>query len=289
MSLSHIVESVCLDDLARNPHLTKEVQSHLIRLGFLDPPADGKFGAFSVQALKNLQKRMRINESDLGKRTVEYLLGLDRDILFDLGNDFASRIVKYMLFKKYFVSIGPRRYNVVYVEGANIDGKPNKDKMNQWNDRGIVFEIPQQAKPVMLDNSAATTEPGWTYTSRPLNRDGAFRISFGQYKAWKVGVHKDHEALVQAAPITGYRDRNKDGFRTGDPIVRGTYGINQHWGGDAAEVGPWSAGCLVRQSRQNHRNFMKILKGDERYELNSNYVFLTTIIPGDELAKIFPG
>jgi hypothetical protein len=84
--------------------------------------------------------------------------------------------------------------------------------------------------------------------------------------------------------IKGYRDRNKDGFRTGDPIVTGSdFGVNQHWGGNDPHVNGWSAGCLVGQSTKGHLEFMKIIKSDPRYQANNNYVFLTTIIPGDKL------
>ena len=288
MDLSQIKQEISLNQLIQDFELAKEVQGHLTRLGFLDPPADGKFGQMSTQALHNFKQRMRISEVGIGARTSEYLLGLEIFALLNLGQDLADRIVRYMQAKKYFVAIGLRHYNIIYLEGANANGMPNLDRMNEWNDRRIIIEIPG-AKPLIRGNWAATTEPGWTYTAKPLNPKGAFRIAFGQYKAWQVGTHKNHEALVQIAPVKGHRDRNKDGFRTGDPVVTGTFGINQHWGGDSARVDEWSAGCFVGQSRVGHRECMKLIKQDERYQLNKNYTHMTTIIPGDELAKTFPG
>jgi hypothetical protein len=44
-----------------------------------------------------------------------------------------------------------------------------------------------------------------------------------------------------------------------------------------------SAGCLVGRTRQGHREFMQLIKQDKRYQLNRQYMFLTTIIPGNEL------
>jgi hypothetical protein len=123
-----------------------------------------------------------------------------------------------------------------------------------------------------------------------MNPKGAARIKFGQYKAWRVGIHygggsEPHEALVQEAPITVHRDFNKDLFRTGDKLDTGLFDINQHWGYDMPRnnISFASAGCLVGRTREGHRQFMKLIKQDKRYQLNKNYLFVTTIIPGDEL------
>jgi hypothetical protein len=119
-----------------------------------------------------------------------------------------------------------------------------------------------------------------------MNPDGAFRIAFGQYCAWTFGLHgrTQYPALVQCAEISGYRDKNMDGNRTGDPFVTGNgFGVNQHHGWDMPHIDSASAGCLVGQSIEGHQDFMELLKGDRRYQVNSNHVFYTTIIPGDQL------
>lgn len=191
--------------------------------------------------------------------------------------NFAKKISDYMVNRGYKLFTNPGELNIIYVEGVNADGTPNADRMNEWNDRRLVLNHNLE----IVGNWAATTEPGWKYTVKPLNPKGAFRIAFGQYKAWKVGTHKDHEALVQVAPVKGHRDRDKNGFRTGDPVVTGTFGINQHWGGDALKVDAWSAGCLVGQTRVGHRQFLKLVKSDIRYQ--PDYIFWTTVLPGDKL------
>lgn len=192
----------------------------------------------------------------------------------------AQKITDYMKVQGFKLFTNPGELNIIYVEGVNSDGSINSDEIDKWNDRRLVlnhqFDI--------VGNWAATTEPGRKYTNAPLNPSGAFRIAFGQYKSWCVGTHKNsHEALVQVAPVKGHRDINKDGFRTGDPIVVGNFGINQHWGGDSAVVGAWSAGCLVGQSKQGHREFMAIVKSDVRYQQDKNYIFWSTILAGDKL------
>lgn len=287
-------ETISLEDLANDSELAKEVQNNLIRLGLLDPPADGKFGPLSTHALKEFQSILKISESGLGLQTSKALSEAKEAIPLKLGQDFASRIINYMQQKNYFVAVGKQKYNIVYVEGANADGGPNADSFNQWNDRRIVIEI-ASLTPQIVGNWLATTEPGDRFTQNPPNRIGVARIAFGQYKAWRVGTHygstgRDaHEALEQCGQIKVHRDRNRDGFRTGDPIdVGSNFFINQHWGFDLPVVGVASAGCLVGQTRAGHREFMQLIKQDCRYQLNSGYVFWTTIIPGDDLAKTFP-
>jgi hypothetical protein len=149
----------------------------------------------------------------------------------------------------------------------------------------------EDGKPKILFNVLATTEPGRFYTENPLNPEGAARIAFGQYKSWRVGIHKahtptGHEALVQVAPLSVHRDLNKDGSRTGDKIDAGSgFAINQHSGhnADANNIGRASAGCLVGRSDAEHKDFMKLVKTDPRFKANSGYRFISTIIAGDDL------
>jgi hypothetical protein len=76
----------------------------------------------------------------------------------------------------------------------------------------MVIAVEKGGKATVLGNWEATTEPGRHYTEvKLLNPLGAARIAFGQYRAWKVGIHRnDHEALRQTRDITVYRDANRD-------------------------------------------------------------------------------
>lgn len=261
-----------------------QLQQKLIEWGLLDPPSDGAFGSQSKAALNYAFQLCGL----LPGTDPEILLGKRDPIPLHLDNSFASRIVRFMQVHGHHVSKGDRSYNIVYVEGADQDGSPNSDDPNLWNDLRLIIEIKRDGTPKIINVWPATTEPGTKYTQSPLNAGGAFRIKFGQYKAWQVGVHKDHEALVQSSELTGFRDRDKNYARTGDRQDRGLFGVNQHWGYDLATVEGASAGCLVGRSRLGHREFMALLKRDRRYEVSRNYTFLTTIIPGDDLEKRFP-
>jgi hypothetical protein len=291
-------EKYGFEAIAQDRDLAHQVQIQLIGLGLLEPPADGKFGPLSAAALKKFQNLTKTGETEfLGKVTAEALIETKRDELpktpLKLGNDLASRIVKYMQSKNYVVFTEPKEYNIVYVEGMNEDGSLNNDAPNEFNDRRIVIEV-VDGVPKIVNHWQATTEPGSHYTFQPMNSQGAARIQFGQYKAWKVGTHgtaEPHEALVQVDDITVCRDFNQDFKRTGDKLDTGNYfGVNQHYGFDFPQnnIRAASAGCLVGRRREGHREFMRIIKGDRRYMTNSNYVFYTTIIPGDDLVKAFP-
>ncbi len=290
--------SYTIAQLAADEELATDIQKCLIWLRLLDSPADGRFGPISTEALQEFQKYMDCPQIGvLDNETTKKLIETDPEELFEAlelklrpGDDLAGRIIKYMLLKKYHISIRPKEYNIVYVEGINTDGTLNTDAPNKFNDRRIVIEI-DDGIPRIVDNWDATTEPGTYYTDYPINVKGAARIQFEQFKAWRVGPHRNQPlALRQAKPITVHRDRNRDGFRTNDSLDTGLFGINQHHANNAPrhDIGRWSAGCLVGRTTVGHDQFMEIIMADRRYQLNNNYLFETTIIPGDDLLQQFP-
>lgn len=294
--------SFSMIEVAADEELTVDIQKILIWLELLAPPVDGKFGPISLAALKDFQERLDCPEPGiLDTATAAKLIETDPKELpppeLVLGNDLASRIIKYMQSNRYYIGIKPREYNIVYIEGMNPDGSENNDAPNQFNDLRMVIEFTNR-QPKIVGNWEGTTEPGRHYTQFPITpyarKHGAARIQFGQYKAWQIGTHNSkkepHEALVQVDPVTVHRDFNKDGFRTGDKLDTGLFGINQHHGFDYPrhDIGLAGAGCLVGRTRQGHRDFLALIKQDWRYQANPSYMFLTTIIPADKFLKAFP-
>lgn len=202
-----------------------------------------------------------------------------------------EKIVAYCDQKGYRLDRGAGQKNIIYIEGMNADGTLNDNALNVWNDRRLVMAF-QGDKPKIIGAWEATTNPGKYYTYKPMNAKGAAIIAFGQYTAWKVGVHlNSHEALVQRAPVTVHRDKNRSGSRDkGDLLDTGLFGINQHWGGDnpRSNIGRWSAGCQVGRTKQGHRDFMAMIKTDPRYKVNRDFMFTSTIISGQDLLAQFP-
>ena len=291
-------EKYDLTQIAADDELVEDIQKILIWLRLLEPPVDGKFGPITLEAFKEFQRYMGCSsEGVLDTETAKKLIETDPSELleamgskFHLSDDLASRIIKYMLFKGYDIFVRRGEYNIVYVEGMNADGTENNDAPNRFNDRRMVIEI-RDGVPTIVGNWEATTEPGTYYTNRPLNRKGAARIQFNQFKAWQVGYHnRQYPALRQVRPITVHRDFNRNGTRTNDKLDTGLFGINQHHANNSPrhDIGRWSAGCLVGRTVASHNEFMNIVMQDRRYKLNKNYIFSTTIIPGDELLDKFP-
>lgn len=199
-----------------------------------------------------------------------------------ISAELGSKMIRYMKSKNWRI----KPLNIVYLEDANADTwLPTSGKLDEWDDVRILIK---DSGEVIL-SCEATCEPGSHYTYRPMNPGGAFRIDNDvQFlDAWEFGWHHHQYALVQCGTISGTRDLNEDGIRTGDPKTEGAdYGVNQHTTGDSAaapaplRVGPWSAGCMVGRYASTHYNkFMPILKS------TGWTTFDTAIIPGDKFAQ----
>ena len=294
--------------IAENKALTIEIQTILVSLGLLSSTPDGKFGPISSDALKRFQELLKSTEKNfLGKDTAKKLLETKRSDIPTppLPNNLAGRIIQYMINKNYVVATGNKEFNIVYIEGLNADGTLNNDAPNEFNDLRLVIEF-VNGIPKIIGSWEGTTEPGNYYTFNSMNSNGAARIKFGQYKAWRMGLHgkSAHRALIQVEPISVHRDRNQDFSRVGDWIDEGLFCINQHWGFDYSknDIAYASAGCLVGRSTQGHIDFLQIIEQDARYlatpvgrpicdgdPSERTYVFYTTIVPGDELLNLsFP-
>jgi len=199
---------------------------------------------------------------------------------FAIEDELAGKIIGVMRAKGYRTDSDEGHLNIVYVEGMNADGTANDNAANQFNDLRTVIRF-AGGKPVIAGAWEGTTEPSRRWTEDPMNPKGAARIAFGQYTAWQMGMHHDHEALVQVGPVTVHRDLDKDYRRDGDARDTGLFGINQHWGYDLPrnDLGNSSAGCLVGRTRAGHRAFMALVKTDKRYLADRNHRFTTTVLP----------
>jgi len=199
-----------------------------------------------------------------------------------LGDTLAERIVAAKLAHNCPVADGPDLFNIDYIAGVDPSGAKNRNRTNAFDDlRTVVSVIGDKIE--LLGAWKATIETGKRYTEHPINPRGAARIAFGTYEAWQVGLHRgNHLALVQTGgAVSVYRDANMDYNRAGDALQTGFFGINQHGGYDLPDddIGPASAGCLVGNSMDGHRAFMKMIKRDARYLKDDEHVFESTIMP----------
>jgi hypothetical protein len=287
--------SVEFAKIALDIELVRDVQGQLSIAGLLDPPVDGKWGAVSQWALSTYLKRCGLDPSrGITREAAASLSTENAGGLFGIstGESLASRAIAALQRRGYWVSRYPKCFNIVYLEGMNVDGTANANKPDEFNDSRLLIRIDSKGEPTLEAAWDATTEPGRHYTEQPMEPDGAARIAFGQYKSWVVGTHlagrpSGHEALVQADQVAVYRDLNKDYSRAGDKKYTGVFGINQHWGYDLPKgsLANSSAGCLVGRTKDGHREFMKLLKSDPRYRASKAYRFVATILPVSALSE----
>ncbi len=156
----------------------------------------------------------------------------------------GKKILQYMTNKGYKIF----DLNMVVMEDSDEDGNPIPNTPDVFNDRFLVIK----RDGTILFNATSTSEPGKFYTLNPLNPNGAARIAITQHvDVWSIGTHKNQKgALVQTAPITVWRDGNRDYMRAGDKSFTGLFGINIHTtsaslGASPTTIGKWSAGCVV--------------------------------------------
>lgn len=287
-------QTISTSALSDDRELSRDLQKQLIRLGILDPPADGDFGPASMFALREFMRAVRPGgevsptlDPELAARLVQPEPLFPSDAR---AATLANAIWNAMGDKQYWLARAPGYVNIVYVEGAAADGSPNDNAPNSFNDLRVALTL-RNGKPAILGKWEATTEPGKFYTDHPMHPSGAARIAFGQYKAWVAGTHGSgagaHESLVQRGVIRVHRDLNRDFQRDdSDPVDTGaSFGVNQHWGYDLplADIGKASAGCLVGRTRAGHRSFMSIVKADPRYTVNNGYRFMTAVLAAADL------
>ncbi|MGE5659729.1 MAG: hypothetical protein ACM37W_24310 [Actinomycetota bacterium] len=192
----------------------------------------------------------------------------------------AGKIVSLMRSKGYAVRTAPGEVNIIYLQHPDLLGT-----MNQWSDRRLIIQF-DGSTPKITHDGAATTKPGLPTFRSPKNPAGAPVILPGQYKSWQVGIHfgsgaNPHEGLVQVAPVLLMRFL--DGGKSFKPAKWENTGINNHWGYDMNSVRNASEGCLVEQSKDGHKRFMAIVKGDPDFIRNPNYRFPVTILNWGEL------
>ncbi len=286
--------STAFSDLASDRELVRDIQGQLTVAGLLDPKPDGNLGPVTQWALSAFSTKIGTKaEPRFTRETARRLLRDDAADLFsiDSGSDLSSKIVRAMQRRGYWIARHPDCYTIVYVEGMDPDGKPNDDTPNQFNDARLMLQVGGAGKPVIAGAWIATTTASRFWTEHPMNSKGAARIALGQYKSWIVGTHHPgtkgaHEALIQAEDVTVYRDLKKDYGREG-PRYTGLFAINQHWGYDLPrhDLGRSSAGCLVGEMKDGHRDFMKRAKSDPRFLASRAYRFMSAILPVSALEE----
>lgn len=154
----------------------------------------------------------------------------------------------------------------------NIIGVRFNDNIDLFTDLRIVLRKVGGAWEIKRWNQ--TTKPGKSALLKPVNPAGCANVKEGQYiNAWQQGLHHNHPALIQCAPIIVGRDNKKDGtdnFADWTEEKAGAEcGINLHsvwaanipnWDGTYPSVGNWSEGCQVMARPSENLAFLEMCK-----------------------------
>lgn len=201
-------------------------------------------------------------------------------------NDFAGRCLRALRARKVPINVGNDVTNILYVEGCNTDGTPNRNRSNAFDDARIVLRVEETGLARILGAWEATTEPGAFWTAHRMNPAGAFHIPLGYQAVWKMGEYHGHPALVQVLPIHGTRDDNEDFSRVGDEPDFGQFGVHHHGssGRTRDDMGRSSAGCQVGMEMAGHLAFIRLISTDRRYHDNPDMIWGSTVLAFSEVA-----
>lgn len=170
----------------------------------------------------------------------------------------TSELISRLRIKGFEVFENPEgkfvfNYNIVGCRSLN-------SRVNYFDDTLVLFWQTFEGK-WASKSWPITTMPGLPSLLKPINPHGTAILKEGQYKkSYSLGLHRGkYQALIQIAPVTVYRDNNRD-----DKIElldlkqeTGMFGINIHKAGVYGQiVGPSSAGCQVFQKAADFEEFM---------------------------------
>lgn len=189
---------------------------------------------------------------------------------------FTYEVLKAAMKRKGYVFFAGD-YNLNLIGVRNLVDRD----ANTFND--VLYAVYTDNGNAVVNSFAITTDPGTYYRLNPINVNGTAIVRPGQYRGlWKIGEHKgQYEALVQAKPITVYRDIDADGnLNFSSKQELGMFGINCHRAfehGKTTLVDKWSAGCQVVGDAGQFEFLMALVKiSAAAYGNSFTYTLLTT-------------
>lgn len=127
---------------------------------------------------------------------------------------------------------------------------------------------------------ACTVDAGAYWLENPSKQEGCAIVKAGQYRGiWSIDKHQGkYDALCQKynAPITVWRDNNKDLVHDHRNEETGYFGINCHRASQYTvrdQVGKYSAGCTVIQHPADFERLMVLCKMQEMAHLGQTYTY----------------
>lgn len=179
----------------------------------------------------------------------------------------SQDVLKAYANKGYLLNALPYQMNIFAIRTKDAEA-------NTFNDHvGLLFKDEKGGTQLRIWNS--TTDAGMYYRLNPINVDGTAVICPGQYpNCYKVGRHKDYEAIEQVGKMKYIRDNNRNKIldwvynAVGAKFVWAINKTNIHHAGvDSKLVDKWSAGCIVFGKLADFTTFMSLIKcSTEQYK-----------------------
>ena len=180
----------------------------------------------------------------------------------------------------------PLALNLLGIRGY-LNGRAVKNEPNAYNDTIAAVWIDRRGNPRVREYQGSV-DPGHCYTDTRIERQGCAHLVDGQY-LYQRGRHNDQPALVQAGPVTVWRDRDLDHDQNpGETRETGNFGIDIHSGGTGTEVGRWTAGCQVVRGGEGGPNWQELLELIESHPHHKfRYTLVDRAVLGFSLAEVF--
>ncbi len=194
-----------------------------------------------------------------------------------LSRSGASEATLYGRYKAVIERIGRfdsrrRAINLLGIRGYR-DGRPVSNSPDRYNDTiAVIWRDAAGRKRVR--EFLASVDPGQYWTDNPMRSAGCAHLVDGQYR-YKTGLHKGRPGLVQAGPVTIWRDGDRDHEQgAGETVETGYFGINIHDAGTGSRVGKWSAGCQVVHGGRTGTAWQELLELADDHPTDTIYYTL---------------
>lgn len=161
----------------------------------------------------------------------------------ELSDDFASQIVRYVLFKRYTLEFGSDCFNIIYLVNYQQNGRG-------WR---IVLDVVENRPRILGQWSCVIAEDITAYHIIP-----------SQSKAWRISYGK----LLQVQPLVV-----RDGVGS---MNRGLFGIDQV--ADVNQRRLQIGNVMAAESEADHLEFIDLISHHRRYKESQLYVFRTTVL-----------
>lgn len=181
----------------------------------------------------------------------------------------VKSLVRQLKREGYKVFTKPYYLNIVGVRNKNV-------RPTHFDDTLYVFyydgngDLKYRIYPI-------TTDPSEHYLKNPLKGvKGTAILKEGQYvNTYRLGYHKgQYKALVQAKPVTVYRNYDRKAYLTMNDKNQetGLFGINIHRAkasGTTEEIDLYSAGCQVFANAQDYKEFIALADMHNKWHGNA--------------------